>query len=300
MSAKNRESLFKYVNINTEGYYELIPECRKDMRNFYEDSYYQDNMSTYKAMYSDEEKVHRNYVFQEKECAYYKIGGTKGKFMDIGCGEGHALQYFSDKGWNVKGIDFSEYGMLTHHPEMKEFLIKGDLFEKIAEIDETFDFINMDNVLEHLPNPGVFLDCLKSCCTDRTIICIRVPNDFSVTQMSLFELGHIDSAFWVTDQTSEHFNYFNIETLQNFLEKKGYTYLSKYADLPIDFNLYNLRTNYYKDKTVGHDGYVANLQVENMLYAQSIEKTLAFHESVAALGVGRAVSVFVKLKNKGM
>lgn len=52
--------------------------------------------------------------------------------------------------------------------------------------------------------------------------------------------------------------------------------------------------NFYRDKNVGHDGHIARIFVENMLFAESIEKTLELHQALANLGVGRNISVYHK------
>ena len=178
---------------------------------------------------------------------------------------------------------------------MLQFLYKGSVDDFLKNHDVKYDFINMDNVLEHLPYPDSVIKKLKSVCHENTIICIKVPNDFSITQINAYENGCIDDAFWVTDKTSEHFNYFTLESLKQLAEMNGFKCVGYVADWPIDINLFNPRTNYIKDKNVGHDGHVAKLKVENMLFKESIEKTMEFHLAIANLGIGRNISVFIKM-----
>ena len=206
------------------------------------------------------------------------------------------MQFFYEKGWDVCGLDFSDYGIKAHNPDMEKFLIKGDLMKSISAMQKTFAFINMDNVLEHLPCPKDFLIALKKVCDLETIICITVPNDFSITQKKAYENDCIDGAFWVTKETSEHFNYFTTESLSQFAEKNGFDVVWKSADYPIDFNLFNSRTNYVRNKEVGHDGHIARLTIENMLYEKSLEDTAMLHSAFAKCGVGRDISVYLKLK----
>ena len=144
--------------------------------------------------------------------------------------------------------------------------------------------------------PKDFLIALKKVCDLETIICITVPNDFSITQKKAYENDCIDGAFWVTKETSEHFNYFTTESLSQFAEKNGFDVVWKSADYPIDFNLFNSRTNYVRNKEVGHDGHIARLTIENMLYEKSLEDTAMLHSAFAKCGVGRDISVYLKLK----
>ena len=206
------------------------------------------------------------------------------------------MQFFYENGWKVWGLDFSDYGIKAHNPEMERFLIKGDLMKSISTMKDTFGFINMDNVLEHLPNPVDFLTVIKKVCGGETVICITVPNDFSITQENAYKNDCIDGAFWVTKETSEHFNYFTVESLSKFAEENGFDVVWKSADYPIDFNLFNPRTNYIQSKEVGHDGHIARLKIENMLYEKSLEDTVLLHSALAKCGVGRDISVYLKLK----
>lgn len=289
--------LFQNVKRNALGYYELKDSCRRAMNDFYENEYYQQDMSLYKkTKYSEQEVEYRTNLYKEKELMFENGGGVKGNLLDVGCGEGHALKYFFDRGWSVTGIDLSEFGIKVHNPDMMSYLLKGDMMEVIKGLDKTYDFVNMDYVLEHLPEPSEFLELIKSVCDRNTIICIKVPNDFSVTQMYAYEHFCIDSSFWVTDKTSEHYNYFNAESLKRLIEEKGFICLGKVADSPIDFNLFNERTNYDRNKNLGHEGHETRLIIENMLFEQSIEKTLLLHEAMANLGVGRNISLYIKLQ----
>lgn len=292
------QNFFADVIKNQYGFYELKSEFRKEMKSFYEDVYYQSDKALYKKIgYSEEELSYKNNLFREKEFIYTKIIGEEGEsFIDVGCGEGYAMKYFYKKGWNVCGIDFSDYGIKAHNPDMNSFLIKGDLIKTISCLDRKFSFINMDNVLEHLPSAKDFLSVLKLICEDDAIICITVPNDFSITQQALFQYKDIDKAFFVTKDTSEHFNYFTIDSLVNFVEKNGFEIVWKSADYPIDFNLFNPRTNYIKNKEVGHDGHVARLKVENMLYDNSLENTVNLHKAYAECGIGRDISIYMKIR----
>ena len=291
--------LFEAVDKNQSGFYELKQEYRREMQSFYEDTYYQTDKASYKKIgYSDEEIQYKKNLFREKEYIYLSIccGGREKTLLDVGCGEGYAMQYFYENGWAVCGLDFSNYAIKAHNPAMENFLTKGDLMKNISTMKRIFGFIIMDNVLEHLPRPADFLSIIKDVCDKETVICITVPNDFSLTQKAAHEDGCIDTAFWVSKETSEHFNYFTMHSLSKFSEENGFDVVWKSADYPIDFNLFNPRTNYVRSKEVGHDAHVARLKIENMLYKKSLEDTVLLHSAFAKCGVGRNISVYLKLK----
>ena len=292
--------IYENVKKNKYGFYELKDKYRKELRNLYGNEYYQNNMGLYQSSYSDEELRYKNNIYKEKYHIFCSLvrGADKKTLLDIGCGEGYCLSFFCALGWNILGIDLSTFGLNTHNPHMKEFFNKGEILEQIqllCDQNKKFDYINMDNVLEHLSDPEYFLESIKPLFHKETVLSICVPNDLSLIQKTAFKYGFINTDFWVTKQTSEHFNYFNEKSLSEFLQQKGFVKKKSIADYPIDFNLFNDRTNYINDKKNGSFCHQVRLVFENMLYDESMEKAVSVHEALANAGIGRNVTVFCQL-----
>jgi methyltransferase type 12 len=294
--------IYENVKKNKYGFYELKDKYRKEMRNLYRNEYYQSNMGLYQSSYSDEELRYKNNIYNEKYHIFCNLVGegasNKNTLLDIGCGEGYCLSFFFALGWDVLGIDLSEFGLNTHNPHMKEYFKKGEILDQIqllCDQNKKFDYINMDNVLEHLSNPEYLLESIKSLFHKGTVLSIRVPNDFSLIQKTAFKYGFINTDFWVTKQTSEHFNYFTEKSLTEFLQQKEFVKKKSIADYPIDCNLFNDQTNYINDKKNGAACHQAQLILANMLYDESMEKAVSVHEALANAGIGRNVTVFCQL-----
>jgi len=73
-------------------------------------------------------------------------------FLDIGCGVGWSLLIAKKKGFNACGIEpmkiAADYGNNILNVNIYNSLFKSDIFN-----EKKFDFIMMDQVLEHVPNP---------------------------------------------------------------------------------------------------------------------------------------------------
>jgi len=73
-------------------------------------------------------------------------------FLDIGCGVGWSLVTAEKYGFNAYGIEpmvsAAEYANKTLNVNVINSLFRSELFK-----DKKFDFIMMDQVLEHVPNP---------------------------------------------------------------------------------------------------------------------------------------------------
>lgn len=137
---------------NKYGFYKLANKPNdKYLQNYYSNKYYQNNKGNYKKNYSTSDKVN---LFQGYELIFDSIKNKKKKnFLDLGCGEGFALDYFYRKKFNVQGIDFSDQGIKRHNKNLLKFVEFGDLY-KILNIKikkkQSFDVFFVSHVLEHL------------------------------------------------------------------------------------------------------------------------------------------------------
>ncbi len=299
--------LYEAVTKNAEhGYYELDEKYRRTMDDFYRDEYYQKEHALYQHIEYDKiDIVNKTNFYAQKMYIFNKWRSASEarnlSMLDIGTGEGYALKYFNDNGWKVVGVDLSTYGIEAHNPSMKSYLIQGDFYEIINGFEKErriFDFINADNVLEHLAEPKMFFESVRKVSNDSTIICVTVPNDFSLIQKKAIEMGHVEETFWVTKETSEHFNYFSVDSLCSLGKSEGFEKIIATSDWPIDFFLLNKNTNYKKDSMVGHDCHVACTMLENAIYEKSIEKAVSLFGALADAGIGRDISVYFRQENE--
>ena len=137
---------------------------------------------------------------------------------------------------------------------------------------------------------------LQTVSHSETIICLTVPNDFSRIQKLAYEIQQIDKPFWVTEKTSEHYNYFSLESLCCLGNKKGLKKILAISDWPIDFFLLHKSTNYNKNNSVGHDCHIACTLLENNIYDESMDIAVNLFSALADAGIGREISVYFKLK----
>lgn len=151
--------------------------------------------------YTNDELMYFNTKIEQRSAVLYKYLSIDDKnrcLLDEGCGEGYTLKFFRRQGWSVKGFDFSFAGVESKNPDCLDSLVTGDIFALLdSEIRDgkTYDVVWLQNVLEHVVNPLELLISLSSLVTPSGIAVVTVPNDYSVTQKELLELGHIDQPF---------------------------------------------------------------------------------------------------------
>ena len=126
------------------------------------------------------------------------------------------LKAFSEELW---GVDLDAEGIFFMQSQGFENLIIGDIcyLDKIEALrGKSFDVIVASEVLEHLQNPGLFLDAVKKIMVpDKTELIITVPNAFRFDTLLWLLLGkeyiHPDHYYW-----------FSYHTITNLLKKNGY------------------------------------------------------------------------------
>ena len=138
---------------------------------------------------------------------------SKGKILDIGCGNGQFLNYRKKEGWNTFGIDLSPAAIEKTQKLGIQALCTS--LENAHFPNESFDFITLNHVLEHLYDPIL---CLKEC--NRILkyngkILITVPNFDSVDL-------HLFKQYWDGLDCPRHLYHFTPKKLQELLEKTGF------------------------------------------------------------------------------
>ena len=315
------------LRLNEYGFYEIKDKPTSEaLRDYYAQRYYQENLTTYQASYPPEELEHiegklrlRHYVVEQLRqaesdaslpavsIATYETGAigrsepdqepeAKGRFLDIGCGEGWALEYFQRNGWEVLGLDFSSYSLTQFHPTLLDRLRAGDLYaevQKLVEANERFDVLWLDNVLEHVLDPADLLRQCRSLIQPGGVLMVDVPNDFSALQNHLLDTGKIDRPFWVV--LPDHLSYFNQPGLRRLANATGWHVSKVIGDQAIDLSLLNPSTNYVMDRTAGKGAHHARLEQDNLLLRTApLAAVATYYEGLAGVGLGRSIVAFLQ------
>ncbi|MEM9325429.1 MAG: class I SAM-dependent methyltransferase [Bacteroidota bacterium] len=286
------------------GYYELVPKpSPSDLEDYYAEKYYQDEHATYAREYDDEELAYfKNKIAQKHQVIQSSLEGKdkKMRLLDIGCGEGFTMDFYYSLGWEVLGLDFSDFGLAQNHPHLKESLRKGDIFAEIAGLvgaGAVYDVVWLDNVLEHVIDPVELLSQCHQLTSSGGILMVEVPNDFSQLQDFLLSTGRVEKPYW--QAVPDHLSYFSFPSLRKLAEATGWSTLRMLADFPIEWFLANEHSNYSRNKRVGKGAHRARVSIENFLASNDsidMESLLTFYEAMGAIGQGRQIIAFFQKK----
>ena len=142
------------------------------------------------------------------------------RVLDVGCGQGHFVDFMMRSGWNVLGIDLSESAVEI----CRQYTLpvkKMDIFDSSLKAG-SFDLLMVSEVIEHVHNPVQFIRRAEALLRPGGLLYLTTPNYASLDR---YILGSDWSVF-----NREHLIYFTPRTLKRLF--KTYT----------DFNIQSLHT----------------------------------------------------------
>jgi 2-polyprenyl-3-methyl-5-hydroxy-6-metoxy-1,4-benzoquinol methylase len=137
-----------------------------------------------------------------------------GRALDVGVGDGYYAAKLARLGWQVTGVEFdpvsAEDAASRHHLNVRQGMLEEANFAA-----DSFEFVAMFHVLEHLPAP---VATLKECCRVMKPggrLMIRTPNYESITRRRFGQ-------YWRGLEAPRHLCLFNHSTLRRALEMSGF------------------------------------------------------------------------------
>lgn len=130
----------KRLTRNPFGFLQVAnPPSAEDLEKYYADRYYQTEQAWYRKEYPPEETAYFNIKIEQRaHRAKQFLQKRKGCFLDVGCGEGFALDWFAKDGWDVEGVDYSKAG-IERNPHSGKILSYVMPADKVVDIDTPED-----------------------------------------------------------------------------------------------------------------------------------------------------------------
>ncbi len=114
-----------------------------------------------------------------------------GRLLEIGCAAGSFLKYAERSGYEVEGVDVSEWASSMAREQFGIKVNVGRLME-VGFADESFDVVFCGDLLEHEPDPVGFLREVRRVLKPGGIIAIKAPtyvNSFYFRVARLFPVS---------------------------------------------------------------------------------------------------------------
>lgn len=139
-------------------------------------------------------------------------GPEQRRFLDIGSGSGEILYMARKMGFEVAGIE-PNTGYAQYTRTKLDLPVQNCNYEQADLPKEHFDILNLNHVLEHLPDPLASLRFLNGLLRPGGILCVAVP-----------DIAHTSHAPWTRFHYA-HVHNFNHDTLKAMVLKSGFEVL---------------------------------------------------------------------------
>ncbi len=283
------------IKKNNYGFRYIYPKPDlKKLNNYYKKKYFK-TKSIYKNELKLSEKIYKNTISSIKIFILKKyIKKLKNAhLLDLGAGKGTFLMDVKHNFKSSLGVDFSALNLpkkirtkIKFISESPEIFINRDL--------KKFDVITLNNVLEHVPNPILFMKTFKKNIKKGAYVFVCIPNDFSKLQKETNKRVKKKN-YWI--HSLEHLSYFNKDNFKNFTKKLGFNLLDAISDFPIELFLLKKEFDYTNNSKLGRKIHLLRCEIYSYLRKNSsLEKLYNFSKIIYDLDIGR--DYFYLLKKK--
>ena len=147
---------------------------------------------------------------------------SRGRLLDVGCGEGTFLELAQKRGWEVYGTELSSFAA----DHASRVLGRGIFCGEHAQAgfrDGEFDAVTLWHVLEHVADPGRYLSEVRRILKPEGNLIVAVPNVNDLVMQAAYRVvrGKPLKKF-SPDDREIHLYHFSAGTLVKALEKAGF------------------------------------------------------------------------------
>jgi 2-polyprenyl-3-methyl-5-hydroxy-6-metoxy-1,4-benzoquinol methylase len=217
-----------------------LPDMAKMHELYSSPKYYStDNISQYG--YSDyvrNKHLYVNLFNRRLDEILRHTDGQRGLLLDVGCATGVLLELARLRGWDVRGVDVSEYATRIARDYYRLDAFTGELAEA-AYPDEHFDVVVMDDLIEHVADPSALVEESHRILKPGGLLTLNTPNRAGVWH---FLMGRR----WFHYKQSEHTYFFSPKVIRALLKRHGFRVLDVHSSSKIiDLNYAFGRLRYY-------------------------------------------------------
>lgn len=204
-----------------------------ELKTYYPKNYYTRASGLVELTEEMFRSLERGYSYRLKFIRKFQ---NPGRVLDVGCGDGHFLNFLKVRRWDTWGVEMSEMacGYAVEKLGLEKDKIVCSDFMAVNLPEKYFDLVTINDVLEHLSEPVKILERCFQLLKLGGGIYIQVPNFNSLGR-------RIFGSHWIHIDAPRHQIHFTSKTLNRFLKdwkimgettrtNFGQAYVSGYSD----------------------------------------------------------------------
>lgn len=178
--------------------------------SIYDANYYKHHANRYLKMTPAEEAIHNRRLH-----AMNSHIASPGKLLDVGCATGHFLHLATQQGWEVSGLELSQFSAEQARKQYGLDVQIGTL-ETHRFPESFFEAITMWDVLEHVPDPVKTFAEVSRILKPGGIFAFSTVNIASIN-------ARLQKEKWRYLDPPEHLYYFTPGVLKKMLKDTGFS-----------------------------------------------------------------------------
>ncbi len=263
----------------------------ENLEDYFKNRYYQEGCGAIELVYTDEEILWKQSVFEMNIQALCEISEPK-SVLELGCGEGFMVDALHKKGFSVHGVDLSLFGLESQNPHLMIFCVAGNMVDFVNDNNlMQYDTICIMQSIQYLQDPTSFLKTILSKTSDDITLMISIPNNDSTFTNYAKEKKQLPSDF---APKTDYAIGLTLEKSLKMLQSVGLKVVSRLGIWPIEFNFLNENTNHAVDSSKGKNNHKARVLTHNFLYQQNKDEYLKILKAFGEIGIGRAITLICK------
>jgi 2-polyprenyl-3-methyl-5-hydroxy-6-metoxy-1,4-benzoquinol methylase len=145
-----------------------------------------------------------------------RLVSPPGQLLDVGAGAGFFLEEAGRGGWQVAGLEPSEWGQRYAREVLHLATVRPGGFEALHTLPvASFQVVTAFDVLEHVLDPAALVAACARVVAPGGVLVLTTPKFDSV-------LAHLTGRFWYCIFPA-HLHYFSTKSLTRLLEQHGFT-----------------------------------------------------------------------------
>ncbi len=157
----------------------------------------------------------------QKNFSFIESLVAPGRFLDIGAGMGYSLEVAEQRGWVATGLEPNE--VLVSHARSRGLDVTRAYLG--PETSGEYDFILIDNVLEHIQQPAEFLGHAVRLLAPKGVLMVAVP-PVDWLRKRLGAIGYVRDHVMAPQlnifyEADEHVNMFSRKAMSRLLQRVG-------------------------------------------------------------------------------
>lgn len=187
-----------------------------DLPSLYDERYFSSadsGIKGYDCYEADRLNLLKTFRRRLRALTRHVAGSASRRLLDVGCALGYFLAVAAEAGWEVSGVEISEWAAREARRSLGLDVRQGSL-DTVDFPAATFDLITMWDVLEHLPDPGRAVRRCHELLKAGGVLALTTPNPGGL-------LRRLTGRNWVEYKIPEHLYFFNPATIAALLSRSG-------------------------------------------------------------------------------